>query len=98
MGSFLKESLVELVGEVVLKVIACLTVGGLALAFVWGWERSPLVTGGLGGALLAFLGYGGWELVRPARPGRRGRLAGVAAATFAVAALLVAYAWSCKCS
>ncbi|MFB7336918.1 hypothetical protein ACFC00_35655 [Streptomyces adustus] len=98
MGSFLKESLVEFAGEVVLKVIACLVVGGLALVFVWGWDRSPLVTGGTGGALLVFLGYGGWELVRPVRPGRRGRLAGVAAATFAVAAFFVAYAWSCKCS
>ncbi|MFJ9537109.1 hypothetical protein ACIRPX_07625 [Streptomyces sp. NPDC101225] len=98
MGSFLKELLAEIVGEVVLSVIACIALAGLALAFVWGWGRSPLVTGGLGGALLAFLGYGGWELRRPARPGRRGRLAGVAAATFAVAALFVAYAWSCNCS
>jgi hypothetical protein len=97
-GSFLKEFLAELAGEAVLTAIACLAVAGLALAFVWGWERSPLVTGGVGGALLALLGYGGWELIRPARPGRRGRLAGVAAATFAVAALFVAYAWSCNCS
>jgi hypothetical protein len=48
--------------------------------------------------LLVFLGHGGWELLRPARPGRRGRLAGVAAATFAVAALFITYAWSCTCS
>jgi hypothetical protein len=92
MGAFLKELLGELAGDVALTVVACLAVVGLALAFVWGWERSPLVTGGAGGALLAFLGYGGWELLRPARPGRRGRLAGVAATTSAVAALFVAYA------
>ncbi|MFD5267486.1 hypothetical protein [Streptomyces sp. NPDC058335] len=98
MGSFLKELLGELVGEVVLMVIACLAVAGLALAFVWGWEHSPLVTGGVGGALLAFLVYGGWELLRPSRPGRRGRLAGAAAATFAVAAVFITYAWSCNCS
>jgi len=97
-GSFLKELLGELAGEVALTVTACLAVAGLALAFVWGWERSPLVTGGVGGALLASLSYGVWELLRPARPGRSGRLAGVAAATFAVAALFVAYAWSCNCS
>ncbi|MFE7793317.1 hypothetical protein [Streptomyces sp. NPDC057460] len=97
-GSFLKELLEDFVGEVVLTVVACLAVVGPALVFVWGWERSPLVTEGVGGALLAFLGYGGWELLRPARPGRRGRLAGVAAATFAVAALFIAYAWSCTCS
>ncbi|MFF3582272.1 hypothetical protein [Streptomyces mirabilis] len=96
-GSFLKELLEEIVGEAVLTVLACLAVAGLALGFVWGWERSPLVTGGAGGAVLAFLGYGGWELLRPARPGRRGRLAGVAAATFAVAAAFIAYAWSCTC-
>ncbi|KPI10090.1 hypothetical protein OK006_4730 [Actinobacteria bacterium OK006] len=97
-GSFLKELLEELAGEVVLTVVACLAVAGLGLAFVRGWESSPLITGGVGGALLVFLGYGGWELLRPARPGRRGRLAGVAAATFAGAALFVAYAWSCTCS
>ncbi|MEH0575671.1 hypothetical protein QBA54_14510 [Streptomyces sp. B21-108] len=97
-GSFLKELLGELAGEVVLTVVACLAVGGLALAFVWGWERSPLVTGGVGSALLAFLGYGGWELLRPTKPGRRGRVAGAAAATFGVAAVFIAYAWSCHCS
>lgn len=97
-GSFLKELLGELAGEVVLTVVACLAVGGLTLAFVWGWKRSPLVTEGIGGALLPFLAYGGWELLRPARPGRRGRLAGMVAATFAVAALFIAYAWSCTCS
>ncbi|WP_327695993.1 hypothetical protein [Streptomyces sp. NBC_00459] len=97
-GSFLKELLEELVGEMVLTVAGCLAVVGLALAFVWGWERSPLVTGGAGGALLVFLGYGGWELLRPVGPGRRGRLAGAAAAAFALAALVIAYAWSCACS
>ncbi|MFB7012089.1 MULTISPECIES: hypothetical protein [unclassified Streptomyces] len=94
----MRELLEELAGEVVLTLVACLAVAGLALAFVWGWERSPLVTGGAGGALLVFLGYGCWELLRPARPRRRGRLVGAAAATFAVAALFIAYAWSCTCS
>lgn len=97
-GSFLKELLGELVGEVMLTAVACLAVAGLALAFVWGWERNPLATAGTGGVLLAFLGYGAWELFRPARPGRRGRLAAVAAVTFAVTAVLIAYAWSCNCS
>ncbi|AVV42126.1 hypothetical protein PYK79_09745 [Streptomyces sp. ID05-04B] len=97
-GSFLKEFLTELVGEAILSVIVCLAVAGLALAFVWGWERSPLVTGGAGGALLAFLVHGGWELLRPSKPGRRGRLAGAAAATFGVAVVFITYAWSCNCS
>lgn len=44
-GSFLRDLLGELAGEVVLTLVACLAVVGLALAFVWGWERSPLVTG-----------------------------------------------------
>ncbi|MDX3578381.1 hypothetical protein [Streptomyces sp. FL07-04A] len=98
MGWFLKEFLTEAVGEMMLTAVACLTVVGLALAFVWGWERSPLVTGGAGGALLAFLVYGGWELLRPSRPVRGGRLAGVAATTFAVAVVFIAYAWPCTCS
>ncbi|WP_051735459.1 hypothetical protein [Streptomyces sp. NRRL B-3229] len=97
-GSFLKELLGEIAGEVVLTVIACLAMAGVALAFVWGWERSPLITGGIGSALLAFLGYGGWELFRPAKPGRRQRLAGMTATTFAAAALFFAYTWSCNCS
>ena len=97
-GSFLKELLAELAGEAVLTVVACLAVAGLALASVWGWERSPLITGGVGGVLLAFLGYGSWELLRPAKPGRRGRLARAAATTFAVAAVFLAYVWSCNCS
>jgi hypothetical protein len=97
-GSFLREFLGELAGEVVLTVVSCLAVLGLALAFVWGWERSPLLTVGVGGAVLAFLGYGGWELLRPARPGRRGRLAGAAGATFALAAVLIGYASSCGCA
>ena len=98
-GSFLRELLEELVGEVVLTVVACLAVAGLALAFVWGWERSPLVTGVGGGALLAVLGYGGWELLRPTKPGsRHSRLAGVAAARLAVAAVSIVYARSCQCS
>jgi lipopolysaccharide export LptBFGC system permease protein LptF len=65
-GSFLKELLRELAGEVVLTVVACLAVAGLAL----GMERSPLGTGGVGGGLLAFLGYGGCELLIP--PGQDG--------------------------
>ncbi|MEV6195286.1 hypothetical protein AB0M19_23145 [Streptomyces sp. NPDC051920] len=94
----MKELLTEIAGEMALTVVACLAVALLALAGVWGWERSPLVTAGAGGALLAFLGYGGWELLRPAERVRPGRLAGAAAASFAVAAAFVAYAWSCNCS
>lgn len=97
-GSFLKELLEEAVGEVVLTLVACLAVVGLAVAFIWGWERSPLISGSVGGGFLAFLAYGAWELLRPAKPGRRGRLAGAAATTFGVAALLIAYAVSCSCS
>jgi hypothetical protein len=96
-GSFLRELVVELVGEAVLTVLVCLTVAGLALAFVWGWGRSPLVAGGVGGAALAFLVYGGWEVLGPARPGGRGRLAGAAGTAFGVAAVFIAYAWFCGC-
>ncbi|MCX5265292.1 hypothetical protein [Streptomyces sp. NBC_00199] len=97
MGRVLREFLVEALGELVLTAVACLAVGTTAVAFVWGWERGSLVAGGVGVVLLVFIGYGGWELLRPPKPGRRGRLAGVAAATTTVAALLFAYAWSCGC-
>ncbi|MFC5216723.1 hypothetical protein [Streptomyces coerulescens] len=88
----------EFAGEAVLTLVACLAALGLAVAFFWGWERNSLVTGRVGGALLAFLGYGAWELMRSKRPGRRKRLAGAAAATFAVTAVLFLYALSCNCS
>ncbi|GHH25185.1 hypothetical protein GCM10018780_76610 [Streptomyces lanatus] len=97
-GSFLKELVEEFAGEAALTLLACLTALGLAVAFFWGWERSSLITGGVGGALLAFLAYGAWELMRPERTGRRMRLAGAAAATFAVTAVLFVYALSCNCS
>ncbi|MEU1182699.1 lysine transporter LysE [Streptomyces sp. NPDC005820] len=96
-GSFVKELLEEFVGEAALTLLVCLTLAGPALAFVWGWQRSPLAAEGVGGALLAFLCYGAWELSRPPREGRRRRLAGAAATTFAVAALFLTYAASCTC-
>ncbi|MEW2117273.1 hypothetical protein AB0945_19195 [Streptomyces sp. NPDC005474] len=96
-GSCLKELLGEIAGELVLPFVVCLAVAGVLLVSYEGWKRGPLVTGGLGGVLLVFLGYGGWELLRPRRPGRRGRLAGAAAAAFAGAALFVFYAWSSGC-
>ncbi|MDX2545200.1 hypothetical protein ACOT81_26575 [Streptomyces sp. WI04-05B] len=96
-GSFLKELLEEVAGELVLAFVVCVAVAVVFLVSHEGWKHSPLVTGALGGALLVLLGYGGWELLRPARPGQRGRLAGAAAATFAGAAVLVVQAWPCDC-
>jgi hypothetical protein len=75
----------------------CSILAGLALAFAWGWVRSPLATGGVAGAVLVFLGYGGWELFRPAKPGRRGRLAVVAGGMFSVAVVIFIYAFDCSC-
>ncbi|WP_105971651.1 hypothetical protein [Streptomyces geranii] len=99
----MKELLEELLGEAVVTLLVCFLALSLllvlALAFVWGWGYSPLAAGGVGGAVLVFLAYGGWELLRPAKPGRPGRLARAATATFTVAALFAAYAWtSCNCS
>ncbi|WP_460064318.1 hypothetical protein [Streptomyces sp. YKOK-I1] len=95
--SFVKELVGEIVGEAALTLLVCLTLAGLGLAFFWGWQRSPLAAQGVGGALLAFLCYGAWEVSRPPGAGRRTRLAGVAATTFTVAALFLAYAVSCGC-
>jgi hypothetical protein len=97
-GSLSRELAEEAVGELVLSVLACLILSGVVLAFVWGWRRSQLATGGVAGAVLIFLGYGGWELLRPTRPGRHGRLAVVAATVFSGAVVVFVYALNCGCS
>lgn len=97
-GSFLRELVEDAVGELVLTVLACSLLAGLALAFAWGWGRDPIATGGVAAAVLVFIGYGGWELLRPTKPGRRGRLAAVAGGVFSVAVVLFLYASSCGCS
>ncbi|MGW1542976.1 hypothetical protein ACWCPM_22505 [Streptomyces sp. NPDC002309] len=87
----------EAVGEAVLTVVSCIAVLGLAMAFFWGWTRNPLAAGGVGGALLAFLAYGGWELMRTPATVRRGRPAGAAAVAFVVAIVIVVYSLDCYC-
>jgi hypothetical protein len=93
-GEFLGEAVLELL----LTVAGCVLLAGVVFAFIWGWGRSPLLTGSLGGTVLAFLGYGAWEMFRPARPGRRGRLASAALAGFTAAAVFAFYASSCNCA
>lgn len=91
------EQVDEAVAELVLTVLSCMILTGLILAFAWGWGRNPLATGGVAGAVLVFLGYGGWELSRPAKPLRRGWLAAVAGAMFSVAVVVLLYASNCGC-
>ncbi|MFR9755813.1 lysine transporter LysE [Streptomyces sp. TR06-5] len=97
-GSFLRELVGEAAAELVLTVLACIILSGLVLAFALGRRLNPLATGGAAGAVLVFLGYGGWELLRPTKPVRRGRLAVVAGAMFSVAVVVVLYASNCGCS
>ncbi|MFJ4473051.1 hypothetical protein ACIP2X_36940 [Streptomyces sp. NPDC089424] len=91
--------MIEAVVEVVLTVICCLAVAVLVVTFVMGWELNRLAAGGAGGAVLVFLGYGGWELMRSSETTRRpGRLAGAAVVTFVAAVVFVVYGLSCGCS
>lgn len=97
-GRAVGEFLGEAVLEALLTVVACVLLAGVVFVFLWGWGRSPLLTGGLGGTVLAFLGYGAWEMFRPARSGRRGRLAAAALASFTAAAVFAYFALSCNCA
>ncbi|MEU1468041.1 lysine transporter LysE [Streptomyces sp. NPDC005761] len=94
---FVVEFVVETVGEILLSAAACLVLAGLFISAVWGWQQSPLLTGGLAALLTVFLCYGTWELRRPAGTSRRGRLAAVAACTATVAMFFGYYASSCSC-
>ncbi|MET7643068.1 hypothetical protein ABZS83_05370 [Streptomyces sp. NPDC005426] len=91
------EFVVETVGELVLTAAACLLLAGLLVLSVWGWQRSPLITGGLAGLLAVFLCYGARELRRPAGTPRKGRLAAAAACTTTAAVVFALYASSCSC-
>ncbi|MEU0600879.1 lysine transporter LysE [Streptomyces sp. NPDC006393] len=97
-GRTLGEFLGEVVLEVLFAAVACVLLAGLVFVSLWGWRHSPLLTGGVGGTVLAFLGYGAWEMFRPARSGRRGRLAAAALASFTAAAVFAYYASSCNCA
>ncbi|HEY0500918.1 MAG TPA: hypothetical protein VGD48_34595 [Kutzneria sp.] len=81
MAAFIKELVVEVVGEAIgeaLVSVVALGLFGLVAALVtWGWGRSPAATGLLVAGLALLLGYGTYELI--ARRGqRRGRVAATA--------------------
>ncbi|MEU6954838.1 hypothetical protein [Streptomyces sp. NPDC045714] len=90
--SFVVELLGETVLEMLLTVVSLCVVAVLAVAFIWSWQRSPVLAGGVGGTVVLFLGYGAWDSLRPARPGRNRRLAGAASLTFFVAVVIGFYA------
>ncbi|MFD4233144.1 hypothetical protein [Streptomyces sp. NPDC058542] len=91
--SFVVELLGETVLEMLLTVVGLCVVAALAAAFIWSRQRSPVLAGGVGGAVVLFLGYGAWESLRTARPGRNRRPAGAASLTFFVAVVIGFYAW-----
>lgn len=86
----------EVLGDLLVAVVACLAVAGVVLATVWGWQHEPAVTAAVFVGVLAYLGFGARALL-----GRRAggtRAAAVAAAVLAVVvAVLLEAASSCRC-
>ena len=84
-SSELGDFAVDVVGEVVFAVVACVLGVGALAAVAWGWRRDVPATVLLIAALIAFAAYGVWQLFISRREGPvRGRLA-VAAGAFAIA-------------
>jgi hypothetical protein len=94
MAAFIKELVVEVVGEAIgeaLVSVVALGLFGLVAALVtWGWGRSPAATGLLVAGLALLLGYGTYELI--ARRGqRRGRVAATAVGATGFTVLWASY-------
>lgn len=83
----------DLVGEVLLAVLAC---GVLALAW-WGYRTAPYATVPVGVGVLLFAGLGAITWRGPGGGSRAGRLAVAAAVTAGAVAALLAYLPSCAC-
>ncbi|MFB4420477.1 lysine transporter LysE [Streptomyces sp. QL37] len=101
-GDFVVESIGEAVAEVVLGVLACALLAGLALIAYLSWSFSPLLTVAGTGLLSLFLAHGAWGTFRDPVEGRRRRgWTAVAAVCFtlvaATAAFLLLYASDCGC-
>ncbi|MFB7027055.1 MULTISPECIES: lysine transporter LysE [unclassified Streptomyces] len=94
---FLKEAVVETVGELLLQLLACALLVGLVALALWGWSVSPVLTGAGGGLFALFTGYGLWELFRGSERHRKGRLASAAVVTATVVLVFAYYASNCYC-
>jgi hypothetical protein len=82
-AGFLKASVFEAIGEVLVALVSLGLLGMVVVLVTWGWGHSPVATVVLLAGILGFLVYGGYELI-----GRRGRRRGRLAATAAGAGWL----------
>ena len=81
----------EVLGELILGLLAFAILGAVVAAIWFGWQHSRLATVSVYVAAVAFLGYGGWTLWSAARhpvcPAGRSRLAAAATITLVIVAL-----------
>ncbi|MFF8691695.1 lysine transporter LysE [Streptomyces sp. NPDC015144] len=100
-GDFLIDTVGEAVAEVILSLLACALLGGLALIAYLSWSFSPRLTLAGAGLLSLVLAHGAWRTFRPPTKGRRRGLAAVTAFGFTAAAatalFLLLYATDCDC-
>ncbi|MFJ4503607.1 lysine transporter LysE [Streptomyces sp. NPDC088864] len=87
LGDFLVETLGEAIAEVILSLLACALLGGLALIAYLSWSLSPRLTIAGAGLLSLFLAHGAWQTFRTPAKGRRRGLAALTAAGFTVTAM-----------
>ena len=101
-SEFLLETVGEAVAEVILTLLACALLVGLALIVYLSWSFSPRLTVAAAGLLSLFLAHGAWELFRDPAKGRGHRaLAAATTAGFtltaATAVFLLFYGAGCGC-
>lgn len=100
-GDFLTETVGEAVAELVLSLLACALLAGLALTAYLAWSFSPRLTLAGAGLLALALAHGAWSARRAPAQGRRRGLAAVTVAVLAVtgstAVFLFIYASGCDC-
>lgn len=102
-SEFLMETVGEAIAEVILALLACALLAGLALAVCLSWSFSPRLTVAVAGLLSLFFAHGAWRTFRDPSRGRGHR--GLAAATTtgftlaaATAVFLLLYGAGCACT
>ncbi|MFC8114980.1 lysine transporter LysE [Streptomyces sp. NPDC057305] len=101
-SEFLLETVGEAVAEVILTLLACALLAGLALIVYLSWSFSPRLTVAGAGLLSLFLAHGAWKIFRGPAKGRGYRaLAAATTAGFtltaATAVFLLLYGAGCGC-
>ncbi|MFE0701698.1 lysine transporter LysE [Streptomyces sp. NPDC058872] len=100
-GDFLVRTVGEIVGELLLRLLACVLLGCLTLIAHLSWSFSPRFTIAGAGLLGLALAHGAWQTFRTPAKGRHRGLASLTAvgftATAVTAAFLLLYATECNC-